>query len=111
MSSFEENYNDNEDVQKNKVAAILAYFIFFIPLILAPKSVFARFHANQGLVLCLTSICLLFVSAIIPFIGPKLFFPIGELFVFVSWIIGIINAVTGKMKKLPLIGAINILNR
>jgi len=37
------------DVEKTKLLAILGYGCFLIPLLLAPKSRFARFHANQGL--------------------------------------------------------------
>jgi uncharacterized membrane protein len=42
------------DVEKNKGMAVLAYICFIVPLVAAPKSKFARFHANQGL---LTFIC------------------------------------------------------
>ncbi len=40
---------DPEDVEKNKAMAILAYIIFFIPLLAAKESKFAMYHANQGL--------------------------------------------------------------
>src|ERR1035437_3247453 len=42
---------DADDVEKNKAMAILGYIFFVIPLAAAPKSKFARFHANQGLLL------------------------------------------------------------
>jgi hypothetical protein len=37
------------NVLTNKVMAILAYIIFFIPLLAARDSHFAMYHANQGL--------------------------------------------------------------
>ena len=50
----QENFTaDPQDVQANKVMAILAYFGLFvlIPLFAAKESPFARFHTNQGLIL------------------------------------------------------------
>jgi uncharacterized membrane protein len=35
--------------------------------------------------------------------------PLGNLFVFIVWIIGIINAAKGEKKPLPLIGKFEIL--
>ena len=41
---------DPNDVQSNKVMAILAYFgiLFLIPLLAAKESAYARYHTNQG---------------------------------------------------------------
>lgn len=46
---------DKADVEQNKVMAILAYFgiLVLIPILAAKDSKFARFHANQGLLLCI----------------------------------------------------------
>ena len=43
----------NEDIQENKMMAVLAYFGFlvFIPLFAAKRSKFARYHVKQGLIL------------------------------------------------------------
>ena len=42
---------DPADIEANKPMAILSYiwFLFIVPLVAAPQSKFARFHANQGL--------------------------------------------------------------
>lgn len=88
--------------------AILAYFIFFLPLILAPKSTFAKYHANQSLVLLIAWVVVMVVVAIVPVIGWILS-PLAGLFVLILWIMGIINAAQGVMKPLPLIGSITIL--
>ncbi len=99
---------DPNDVQSNKVMAILAYFgiLFLIPLLAAKESAYARYHTNQGLILFLFGfVCgvLSVVLGVIPKIG-WLITTVGYLAVFVFFIIGVINAAGGKMKPLPLIG-------
>ena len=47
---------DPADIEKNKTMAGLAYLIFFLPLIVCPDSKYGKFHANQGLLLLITSI-------------------------------------------------------
>jgi len=42
---------DALDAGENYVSAVLAYLCFVIPLVYTPKSRFARFHANQALIL------------------------------------------------------------
>jgi uncharacterized membrane protein len=100
---------DPQDVEKNKVMAILAYIIFFIPLIAARDSRFAMFHGNQGLVLFLAAVVINIVGGIIPFIGWFIILPFGWIAVLILAIIGIINASKGEMKPLPLIGGITII--
>ena len=109
-----------QDINSNKVMAILAYLgiLVLVPIFAAKDSKFARFHANQGLVLFLAEIAfyivLTIVSAIILAISWKLYFIITILslvwIVFlVLAIIGIINAAQGKAKPLPLVGNMQIL--
>jgi uncharacterized membrane protein len=100
---------DKADVEKNKTMGILAYIIFFIPLLAAKDSKFAMYHANQGLVLFLASVAIYIVGMIIPIIGWFLIIPLGQIAILVFAILGIINASKGEMKPLPLIGGINIL--
>lgn len=97
------------DVEQNKVMAILAYILFFIPLLAAKESKFAMYHANQGLVLFLAGLVVSIVGTIIPFLGWLLILPIGFIVILVFAILGIVNAAQGKMKPLPLIGQINII--
>ncbi len=105
-----------EDIQKNKVMAVLAYFgiLVLIPIFAAKESKFARFHANQGLILFIVSLILYVLAAIfgnIRILGiiVDIICGILGLIALVLCIIGIINAVTGKAKDLPLIGKIRIL--
>jgi uncharacterized membrane protein len=105
-----------EDIEKNKVFAILAYLgiLFIVPLLAAPNSKFARYHANQGLVLFLATVILSvgsFVLAMIPIIGcvmaiAPLMIGVGAV---VLMVLGIVNAAGGQYKPLPLIGHFQIL--
>ena len=98
---------DKDDIEKNKVMGLLAYILFFIPLLAAKDSPFAKYHANQGLVLF---ICGLIASVvwIIPILG-WIIAPILSIVITVLAVIGIINAVNGKAKELPIIGKYKIL--
>lgn len=98
---------DAQDIEKNKVMAVLAYILFFIPLLAAKDSKFARFHTNQGLVLFLGGIIASVVAAI-PVIG-WIIAPIAGLVITVLAVIGIINALNGRAKELPVIGKFKIL--
>jgi uncharacterized membrane protein len=100
---------DPADIEKNKVMGVLAYIIFFIPLLAAPDSKFGKYHANQGLLLLIYWVVMTIVSTIIPFIGWLIIGPLGSLFGLVLFIMGIINAAQGKVKGLPLIGGITII--
>lgn len=92
-----------EDVEKNKTMAIIAWFIFFIPLLTDAKdSKFAKFHANQALLVTLLYVVAAFTTMF--FIG-FLIYPVA----FVLWIMGIISAANGQMKRLPIIGGIDII--
>lgn len=97
-----------EDIEKNKTMAGLAYIIFFLPLLAAPDSKFARFHANQGLILLILAIGGNLILGLIPIIGWLLLFPFGIL-ILVLAIIGLINGFGGKVKELPLIGKVRII--
>jgi uncharacterized membrane protein len=100
---------DPADAEKNKLMGILAYIIFFIPLLAAKDSKFAMYHANQGLVLFLAALAVSILGSIIPLLGWFLILPLGMLAVFIFAILGIINASKGLMKPLPLIGGISII--
>lgn len=104
---------EKSDVEKNKAMAIVGYIIpilFFIPLITdAKNSHFAKFHANQQLVLLIAWVVVNIVGTVIPIIGWFLILPLGTIFLLVLMIMGVINASKGTMKKLPAIGGIEIL--
>lgn len=107
---------DQNDIQQNKVMAIFAYlsWLVLIPIFAAKESKFARFHANQGIVLAIAEIICLVVLGILddlPLIG-WIFSVVGGLFGLVCLIfalIGIVNAANGKAKELPIVGKFRIL--
>jgi len=98
-----------KDIEENKVLALLSYIgiLFIVPLLAAPKSKFAKFHANQGCVLFIAEVALSVVW-IVPILGWIIGF-FGGIFTLVLAIMGIINALNGKSTKLPLIGDIVVI--
>lgn len=100
-----------EDIEKNKLNAILSYLgiLIIVPLISedAKKSQFAKFHLNQGLVLLISSFALSIVW-VIPILGWIVGF-FGGIFLFVIWIMALISAIHGEMKKVPLLGDIELI--
>lgn len=108
LTATQENTYTPEDIEKNKTMAGLSYFLFFLPLVACPESKYAKFHANQSLLLLIAGIAGNVILSIIPIVGWILlpFFGIGVL---VLSIMGLINGFGGKAKKLPLIGKFTIL--
>lgn len=101
--------SNKEDAEKNKVMAIIAYIIFFVPLLAARDSKFAMYHANQGLNLFLLAVAVSVVGTVIPFLGWFIILPFGHLAVIIFAIMGIVNASKGEMKPLPLIGKFELI--
>lgn len=122
---------DRTDISDNKVFALLSYIgiLVIVPLIAAPKSKFARFHANQGLVLLIGEVAygtvrgvLLGVLKVLRHITPfggalfgsvywivNIITGLLSLVFFVFAIIGIINAAQGKAKELPVVSRFTII--
>jgi uncharacterized membrane protein len=97
-----------EDIEKNKTMAGLAYLIFFLPLVAAPESKFGKFHANQGLILLIFGVVGSGILAIIPILGWILL-PVFSIFTIVLGIMGLVNGFGGKAKRLPVIGGFDII--
>lgn len=109
---------DTYDIEQNKLMAAIAYIplLFLIPLFAAGNSKYAKFHANQGLILTGYSfICGIingfigFLISWIPFIGPVitgLVTAVLGISVVGLMAYGIIYTVQGKAKKLPVIGGL-----
>lgn len=94
-------------VEEGKTIAIIAYITIF-GLIAAfimnndKKNSFAAYHIRQSLGLGLTGLALGVVSWI-PIIGWILA-PLGTLFVLVLWIMGLVSALNGQEKPVPVLG-------
>lgn len=110
--------SEKVEIQKNKAIFILSYLgiLFFLPLIVCPESKVGRFHANQGLVLFITSVASQMIHIILQSLLPLSFwgflsflFSMLGIALFVLMIIGMINASKGEQKPLPIIGGIQII--
>ena len=105
---------DPADAQQNKAMGILAYIgpLVLVPIFGAKESKFARFHANQGLVLLIANAALSILGTILGLITwvLKLFlvWPFEVLCV-VLCVLGIVAAAKGQCKELPIVGKIKIL--
>ena len=99
---------DPEDVKENKLMAALAYIgiLVLIPIFAAKDSKFARFHANQGLVLFIISFI---AGALATAKVLGWLFGIVDFVCLILAIVGIVYAVQGKAKELPVIGNIKLL--
>jgi uncharacterized membrane protein/ribosomal protein L32 len=129
-----EGYCEN-DIKDNKIFALLSYIgpLFLVPVLAAPKSKYARFHANQGLVLFLAEIIIALPLRALDWVNGFIF---GNFPLFNGWlsfvpavigaaislvglvvgmlalvlaVIGVINAFQGKANELPFIGKMRIL--
>lgn len=116
---------DRADIEQNKIMGVLSYlsWLVLIPLFAAPKSKFARFHANQGLALAIvevvwwiaTAILTAVLWAILGYSAWGIYSLITTLlglvniFFVVLAILGIVNAANGNAKALPIVGKFKIL--
>lgn len=97
---------------KEKALSILAYFgpLFLLAVLLAPESHFAKYHANQGLVLFLAEVVVEIVIAIgrhIPLIGWT--FQLLNILIVILFFLGLAHAIQEVEEPLPFIGGIEIL--
>ena len=126
QASYQQPMNDDAaDAQSNKAMGVIAYlgFLCIIPLLAAKQSKFAQYHARQGLTLLVFDvayyIAISIIKAILWNVLPwSLFgiysmisglFSLASIFFVVLMIIGIVNAVKGECKELPLIGKIDFI--
>lgn len=90
---------------KNTGMAIVAYVLFFIPLLTDAKNdPFVKFHVKQGLVLFIAAVAINVLAGVIPVLGWTLIAPVGSLATLVLFVVGVMHAVNGEEKELPLIG-------
>ena len=110
-----------EDVQNNKVFAILAYIgiLVLVPIFAAKESKFARFHANQGLGLFICEIAWCIIYYILLALFGMIAGGLALMWLFIGslvWIgfavfaiVGIVYAAQGNTKPLPIFGKFKIL--
>lgn len=117
---------DPGDIEQNKVMALLSYLgiLVLVPLLAAKELRFARFHANQGLVLLIAlvgwSVVYRVIMAILRLIllngaAWRIYTSLGTTLslVYIVFtilaVIGIVNAMNGKAKEPPVIGKYRLL--
>lgn len=94
------------DINKGKTTAIVAYILLVGALIAMSmnadeKNKFASFHIRQGLGLSITFVA---VGLIISnFSTPHIVIPFW-IFISILWSFGIITAIKGETKEIPLVG-------
>ncbi len=105
-----------EDAERNKVYGMIAYLplLFVVGLLAAPQSRFARFHANQGMVLTIAIVGVELAGRVLgwlPVVGWYLWRATQVLGIgcVVLIVIGMINAARGENKRLPVIGGHDLL--
>jgi len=94
-------------MEQNKTIGIVAYITIFgliIALILnqEKKDVFSSYHIRQALGIAASSVAISFI-AMVPIIGWIIAI-IGSLIILVMWVLGLINAINGNMKPVPVLG-------
>ena len=97
---------DTNDINQNKALSIVAYIpvLFLITWLAAGHSPYAKFNANQGLILTIFAAAAAIVNKFIGDVISWLVWMVLSIAVLALMIIGIVNAAQGKAKKLPLIG-------
>ena len=122
-----------DDIRQNKGMAILSYLglLVLVPILGAPRSPYARYHANQGLILLISEIIYGFAYNLVTAVLRAIFHmswnyniwggygPIYDVLTAIlglAWIVftvfailGIVNAAQGKAKELPLIGRFRLI--
>ena len=101
---------------KTRLCCVLAYFsiLFFLPLVFCRENEYAKFHANQGLVLFISvaviNVLIELVSLVIPSPPVKnAIYTIFNLVAICFSILGVLHVVNEQDKPLPLIGKITII--
>ena len=112
---------DPKDARENKAMAVIVYFpfLFIVPLLTGEhkNSPFVKFHANQGAALSIAFIAALilltFISIFIPIIGMIVVSFLLSPIIGIGWLVlciyGIISALNGTLRPLPLIGGLKII--
>lgn len=96
---------ENKDPQKNTLMAILAYIgpLVIVSYLTSKDDPFVKFHIKQGLVLFVVEVAMWFLAGMM-FYQFWMIMNIINMGTLVLSIVGIVNAVQGKEKELPLVG-------
>lgn len=111
MNDETSRFNPN-DISANKDIACLSYLwiLFIIPMLIKKESPFTKFHVNQGLAFFIVSTIMAPIGMALDFIPlfGWLLRALINLVLLAIMIAGIVNALQGKAKRLPIIGNIQL---
>jgi uncharacterized membrane protein len=103
-----------EEIESGKTMGILAYIFFIIPLLAARDNKFAMYHTEQAIILWIAFIVIYIALWIVTFIIGQISSSIAcvvsvlgilpWIAYLVLWIMGLMNAIGGKVKELPVVG-------
>lgn len=112
-----------EDIGANRAMGIISYlsWVVLVPIFAAKNSPYARFHANQGLILAILESGLGIVSSILRSMFNRI--PVVRtIFDIAGWLVGLlmipvavyciiafVGAIRGKAMEIPFINSIKIL--
>lgn len=112
-----------EDINSNRAMGIISYisWVVLVPIFAAKNSPYARFHANQGLILAILETGLGILSRILMAMFNKV--PVLRwIFDVAGWLVGLltipvcvyaiiafVGAIRGKAMEIPFINSIKIL--
>lgn len=90
--------------QKNTGMALISYLgpLVIVSYLVAKNDPFVKFHAKQGFVLLVIEVALWILGFILWILWPILW--LVDIILLVLIIIGIVNAVKGEEKELPIVG-------
>ena len=93
-----------EHLPDDRFIAAIGYLgvLCIVPLILKRDSAFSQHHGKQGLIV-LIAWMILWVGNVIPVLG-QIVWMLGSLALLILMILGIINALNGKLWEMPVLG-------
>lgn len=107
MAEDRKKIEASDKIEKGKGLAWLSYLwiLWLVPLLAMKDNEFCKFHVKQGIILSILAIAI-WVIGWIPFLGWFIVIIgiIGNVYIIVMTIMGIINAANGKYWKMPLLG-------
>ena len=93
------------EVDNDKLWAIVAYFVFFLPMIfVSNRSQFLNYHINQGIILFIVALAGYYGFGILPFGLAMLLAWAWRIIVLALLVVGVMNVLKREMKPLPVIG-------
>ena len=93
-----------ENLPDDRLLSAIGYMgiLCLLPLLLKKESVFAQHHGKQGLIILLAWLAL-WMGMIIPILGQLVWF-FGSIVLVMLIIMGMINALQGRLWELPILG-------